>query len=192
MSDVAGRRYSAVSIALHWTIALLILGNILVALRFDTLLDSAVAAEKAAGFKLIQLHKSIGLTVLALTVLRLVWRLTHPLLPLPGHMPGWQKLLARFTHYGFYALMLGVPLLGWAMTSASPLQFPISYFGLFEWPKLPLGPDKALSGQLSEAHELAAWATLALAALHVAGALKHQLIDRDGLIGRMVPGMGRA
>lgn len=192
MSDVKGRRYNAVSIALHWTIAALILSNIAIAWRFEDLLQSAVAVEKQAGFRLIQLHKSIGLTVLTLTALRLLWRLWHPLLPLPSHMPGWQRTLARGTHYGFYVLMLGIPLLGWALTSASLLQFPISYFGLFEWPKLPLTPDKATAESLSAAHGTAALVLLALVALHIAGALKHQLIDKDGLIGRMVPGLGRA
>lgn len=174
----------------HWVIAALIIANVIIAFRFDDLLGASDPALKQAGFRLIQLHKSIGLSVLVLSVLRLLWRLTHPLLPLPGHMPGWQKALARGTHYGFYVLMIGVPLLGWALTSASPLQFPINYFGLFEWPKLPIMPDKPLADGLSEAHELAAFTTLGLLALHVAGALKHQFVDRDGLLGRMVPGLG--
>lgn len=179
--------YGTVAIVLHWAIALLIIGNVAGALAFGALLESADPADKQLGFQLIQLHKASGLTVLALSVVRLGWRLAHGFLPLPAPMPAWQKAAARATHLSFYVLMIGVPLLGWAMVSASPLDFPIHYFGLFEWPQLPLATDKALADRLAGAHETLAFATMAVLVLHVAGALKHHFVDRDGVLGRMLP-----
>lgn len=180
-------RYSSVAIALHWAVALLIVANLSLAFTFDGYLQSADPADKRTGFELIQTHKAIGLTVLALSVVRLLWRLTHPAPPLPAAMPGWQKFLAYLTHWGLYALMIGVPLLGWAMSSASPIQFPIQWFGLFEWPKLPMTPDKALADGLSTLHGSGGLLMAGLAMLHVLGALKHWLMDDDRVIERMIP-----
>lgn len=183
-------RYSTVAIALHWAVALLIVANLAIAFSFDGYLQSANPADKRTGFELIQTHKAIGLSVLALSLIRLAWRLTHPAPPLPAAMPGWQKLLAHLTQWGLYALMIGVPLLGWAMSSASPIQFPIGWFGLFEWPKLPIAPDKALADGLSELHESGGLLMAGLAVLHVLGALKHWLMDDDNVIQRMIPVSG--
>jgi len=89
-------------------------------------------------------------------------------------------------------LMVMVPLGGWVMVSASPLDFPISWFGLFEWPQLPIANDKALADRMSEGHELFAKILIGLAALHLLAALKHQFIDRDNLLARMWPGGNEA
>jgi len=179
--------YSRVAIALHWIIAALIVGNVIGALTFDALLESADPADKQLGYGLIQLHKSVGLTVLILSLVRLTWRLLHGFPRLPEHMAGWEIVLARGTHVFFYAAMIGVPLLGWALVSASPANFPIDYFGLFEWPQLPLADSAALADGLSEAHETFAFATVAVLLLHVAGALKHHFLDRDDVLARMLP-----
>ena len=179
--------YSRASILIHWTIALLIIGNLAGAFWMESLLHSDVAADKQLGFQVIQLHKATGLTVLTLSALRLLLRLREGFVPLPAHMTPVERVAARLTHYGFYVLMLGVPLLGWAMTSASPLQFPISYFGLFDWPMLPLGVDAALADTLEEFHELGAFAIIGMLALHVAGALKHHFLDRDDVLAHILP-----
>ena len=180
-------RYSAVSIALHWTIALLIVGNLTGGLLLDTFFESPDPAMKMRGFQLVQYHKWAGLTVLALSLVRLGHRLWQGFPPLPLHMKAWERVLARTTHYGFYALMIGVPLAGWAMVSASPLDFPIRPFGLFTVPKLPLPTSSALDHQLGTVHALLAYTTIALLALHIAGALKHHFINHDAVLHRMLP-----
>jgi cytochrome b561 len=189
---VTQKVYSRASIALHWLIALLIIGNLAGGLYMETLLDSDDPAMKQLGFQVIQLHKSSGLTILVLSLVRLLLRLVEGFPPLPGHMTPTERGLARLTHWGFYALMLGIPLAGWVMVSASPLGFPTLWFGLFEWPHLPTGTSKALSGAASEVHEYLSFAAIALIFLHVAGALKHHLLDRDEVLGRMLPFVRRA
>jgi cytochrome b561 len=184
--------YSAIAIALHWLIALLIIGNFAGGLLMDSLLDpSATAAQKKLGFTVVQLHKSFGLTVLVLSLLRLALRLVAGAPPLPAHMTPVERLLARVTHWGFYAIMILVPLSGWVMVSASPMGFPTQWFGLFEWPHLPVETSKATSGSAGEAHEIMAWIGLGLFVLHVGGALKHQFLDRDDVLSRMLPFLKR-
>lgn len=183
--------YSRLSIALHWAIALLIIGNLAGGLLLETLLGSKDAGTRQLGFTAVQLHKSIGLTVLALSAIRLAHRLIEGFPQLPDHMARWERVLARITHYGFYILMFAVPLAGWLMVSASPLNFPTIWFGLFEVPHLPVGTSATLAGQAYEAHEILAFATIGLLALHVAGALKHHLLDRDDVLARILPIAGR-
>jgi cytochrome b561 len=182
-------RYSSVAIWLHWIIALLIIGNLIGGLNLDYFLDSPDPAMKQLGFTIIGLHKSIGLTVLVLSLARLGWRVANPPPPLPGHMTRTEIVLARLTHNGFYALMLLLPLSGWAMSSTGKIQYPILWFGLFEVPSLPL--PKSLGGLFQESHEILGWIVIATLALHVLAALKHQVFDRDNLLARMLPFLGR-
>ena len=178
-------RYSTGAIWFHWIIGLMIIGNLAGGLLMGGLLDSADPAQKQLGFQVIQIHKSVGLTVLLLSVLRFGWRLAHPVPRLPDHMTPLERMLARTTHYGFYALMLLMPLSGWAMSSTGKVQFPILWFGLFEVPHLPL--DKVLGGFFHESHEILGWVTIATLALHVAAAAKHHYLDRDDVLARMLP-----
>jgi cytochrome b561 len=138
--------------------------------------------------KLYNWHKWAGITFLALSVLRLVWRISHrpPALPaaISQAMPAWQNLAHHATHHLLYALFFVVPLLGWAYSSAA--GFPIVWFGQITLPDL-VTADKALAEIIKPLHELSALALMALAALHIAAALKHQWIDRDGLLERMLP-----
>lgn len=187
MNDATARRsrYSQVSIALHWLIALLVIGNLIGGLTHEYWTDSADPAMKATGAQIMAIHKSIGLTVLVLTLVRIAWRLGHPWLPLPDHMTRFERVLARATHYGFYALLLLLPLSGWAMVSAGRRAGPVSWFGAFSVPKLPTG---GLDHELFEqVHGVLGWTAVALVALHVAGALKHQYFDRDEVLARMLP-----
>jgi cytochrome b561 len=182
-------RYSGVAIALHWLMALAIIGLIMVGFWMG---DAAKDPEtRAAAFAAFQLHKSMGLTILLLTLLRLAWRLSHRPPPLPSTMKSWERGAARFTHIGFYVLMIAVPLSGWAMVSASPLGLPTYWFGLFEWPHIgPLAAlenKEALKHDFYEAHELLAKLVIGLLLLHVAAALKHHFIDRDDVLSRMLP-----
>jgi len=180
-------RYSSVAIALHWLIALIVIGNLTGGLLLDTFLDSDDPQMKMTGFTIIQLHKAFGLTVIVLTVLRLMWRLANPAPALPDHMTPFERLLAKATHWGFYALLLLLPLSGWAMVSASAKRFPISYFGLFDVPYLPVAQSKVIGGFMHESHELLGYGAIALIALHVLAALKHHYFDRDNVLARMLP-----
>lgn len=180
--------YSRAAITLHWLIALLLIGNFLGGVFMgDLLAPSATPEQKQLGFKIIQFHKSMGLTILVLSLLRLATRLVSTPPPLPAHMTSTERLLAKATHWAFYAVMILVPLTGWVMVSASPLGFPTLWFGLFEWPHLPIETSKATSDAASEAHEIIAFAGAGLLLLHVAAALKHHYMDRDDVLARMLP-----
>lgn len=179
--------YSRTAIALHWLIALLLVGNFAGGLLMGGLLDAPEPEKKQLGFAIVQLHKSFGLTILALSLLRLGVRLVAGAPPLPEHMTATERFLSKLTHWGFYAVMILVPLSGWVMVSASPLGFPTIWFGLFEWPHLPIGMSPEIAGSASEAHEVMAFLGAGLFLLHVAGALKHHFWDRDDVLARMLP-----
>lgn len=139
-----------------------------------------------ARLKLYNWHKWAGICILALTVLRVLWRITHPAPPLPPSieksMPSWQLMAHQATHWCLYALFFIVPLLGWAYSCAA--GFPVVLFGQFPLPDL-LAADKALAQAIKPLHELSATAMAVLVVLHIAAALKHHFIDRDGLLQRM-------
>lgn len=170
------QRYSRAAMLLHWTIAAL--------LAFQIAVGWALEDLGARGFALYQLHKSVGITILALTLLRIAVRYWKPRPPkLEG---GWQGALANAVHVGLYAFMLGAPLTGWALVSTAKVKVPTLLFGVLPLPHLPL---PAAAHEVAEnGHGLLAWIGIALLALHVAGALRHHLLMRDGLLWRMVPG----
>jgi cytochrome b561 len=176
-------RYSAVAIALHWVLGLTILAMFGVGLYMADLPFSPLR------LKLYNWHKWAGITFLALSVLRLLWRVTHRPPALPGNvvkaMPSWQTTAYHATHQLLYVLFFAVPLIGWAYSSAA--GFPIVLFGQIPLPDL-LTVDKEMAALIKPLHELSAFALVGLAALHIAAALKHHWIDRDGLLLRMLPG----
>jgi cytochrome b561 len=170
-------RYSGVAIALHWLLALLIAGTFCVGLYMHELPFSPTR------LKLYNWHKWAGVTVMALSALRLLWRLTHRPPPDPP-MPAWQARAAHAVHGALYLLFFMVPLAGWAYSSAA--GFPVVLFGVLPLPDF-VRPDRALAEVLKERHALLAFALAALVLLHVAAALKHHFVDRDGLLQRMRP-----
>ncbi len=173
-------RYTPVAIALHWLLALAIIGAFGVGLYMTGLPFSP------ARLKLYNWHKWAGVTILALSALRLLWRLTHrPPVDIP--MPAWQLRAAHLTHSLLYLFFFAVPLTGWAYSSAA--GFPIVWFGVLPLPDF-VGKDKELAETLKLVHHFAAYGLGLLVAGHLAAALKHQFIDRDGLLARM--GVGRA
>ena len=184
-------RYSAVAIAFHWLIAALILANIGLAWTFKN------TPQGLTWFKLIQLHKSVGITVLVLSLLRLAWRLFNPPPPHPPTLKPWEHIASQVVHWGFYVIMIAMPLTGWIMVSASARNLPTVLYGLVPWPHIgfihALAPEarKAWSHWGETGHGLLAWLAYALIALHVGAALKHWLIDRDPVIGRMIPFLAR-
>jgi cytochrome b561 len=175
-------RYHPVSMALHWWLALMILGSLAVGLYMTGLPFSPTR------LKLYNWHKWAGVTILALSALRLVWRITHrpPALPaaVEAAMPAWQRAAHHATHHALYALFFVVPLVGWAYSSAA--GFPIVLFGVLPLPDF-VPVDKALAELIKPWHEITAFTLAGLVVLHVGAALKHQLIDRDGLLSRMWP-----
>ena len=178
-------RYGATAIALHWILGLSIVAVICVGWYMTGLPFSP------QRLKLYTWHKWAGVAILALSVLRLLWRLTHrpPALPAAvlAAMPRWQQAAHHGVHYLMYALFLIVPLVGWAYSSAA--GFPIVFLGLVPLPDfVPVSP--ALAEAIKPLHAISAYALTALVVLHVAAAVKHQLIDRDGLVGRMLPARG--
>ena len=173
-------RYSRGAIALHWIIAVLIVLNFIVAWM-------AEYAPKEDAAIMMGNHKAIGITILTLTVLRIVWRLTHKAPPLLESLKAWEAALAKVTHGLFYLLMLAIPLAGWGLSSAYGKGKPVSMFGLFDVPALPVGSDKATVGMFHDLHEVTATLMLVLFVLHVGAALKHQFLDKDGTLARMVP-----
>jgi cytochrome b561 len=187
--EVPFRRYNAVAMALHWLVAGLILANLALALWFEQLHGLAKIGPT-------QIHKSIGITVLMLTVLRIGWRLANRPPPLPAAMPIWERAAAHAVHALLYVLMLFLPITGWAMASASALVrvFPITWFGLFRWPTLQglanLPPDQMKSAHqyFFALHSNAAWLAVGLIALHVVAALRHQFVIGDRVLWRMLPG----
>jgi len=178
-------RYSAVAIALHWVLGLAILAMFCVGLYMTDLPFSPWR------LKLYNWHKWAGVTILVLSVLRLLWRLTHrpPALPqvVALGMPAWQTRAYHATHHVMYALFFVVPLMGWAYSSAA--GFPIVWFGQIPLPDL-LPVNKEFAALIKPLHEISAFALVGLAGLHIAAALKHQFVDRDGLLQRMLPGRG--
>lgn len=179
----AKTRYDAVAIILHWLIAAMLVGMIFFGWWMGDLPDEDFVRK----FEAYQLHKSFGILILALSLVRLGWRLAHKAPPLPETMKGWEKALARATHWAFYALMIGMPLGGWAVASASPLNIPTVVFGLFELPRLPVPRGEETEALLAFLHGRGAWAILILLALHAGAAIKHHIHDRDDVLTRMIP-----
>lgn len=141
-------------------------------------------------FTIYQWHKSFGILVLVLSVFRLFWRLTHKAPALPDGMKNWEVIVAKLTHVGFYVLMIGVPLLGWAMVSASRLPIENQLFYLIPLPDMPgVPPTDLAEARLKTFHEIGAKLILLLFVLHVGGALKHHFVEKDGTLARMIPAL---
>jgi len=166
--------YNRVARGLHWTIGILIILNLAFGILHDPLEDIVA---------LMPIHKSIGFTVLGLTVFRLVWRIAKPGPALPPEMPGWERLASHLTHWAFYALMFILPLSGWIFSSAG--KWPLPFYGLFEIPKLAVDKSMPIVDIAHEAHEILGFAWIALILLHVGAALRHHFILKDNVLIRM-------
>jgi cytochrome b561 len=172
-------RYGSVAQFLHWAIVALLVVQVPL---------GKIAHELPAGLErlvMMSRHKSVGITILALAMIRLAWRWFDRPPPLPP-MPRWQEIAARLNHRALYVVLLALPLSGWLMSSAA--NRPVSWFGLAQLPDF-IAPDAALKETFEEVHEFLVNLLFVLVGLHVAAALKHQFIDRDGLLYRMLPGL---
>lgn len=176
-------RYGALAMGLHWLLALLIVAAFSVGLYMTSLPFSPMR------LKLINWHKWAGITILTLSALRLLWRLSHSPPPLPARilaaMPGWQLVAHRGTHLLLYLLFFTVPLFGWAYSSA--LGIPIVWFGVMPLPDWVAVDKEFADAVLKPLHKGSAYTLAAVVLLHAAAALKHHFIDRDGLLDRMLP-----
>jgi cytochrome b561 len=184
------RRYGVVAMTLHWLIAFAIIGNFALGFYIHELTISQ--RIQRFNIELFQVHKSIGLTILALSLLRLFWRMVNPVPALPEGLPGWERVAARASHVLLYVLMIGIPFSGWALVSLSPppLDVPTYWFKQFEVPHLPITDlrGEAAKDAALVVHAYLAFAMAGLFVLHVMAALRHHLILKNDVLKRMIPG----
>ena len=171
------RSWGSLSKAFHWLIVLLIINQWWIASRADEL-------KGLAKLEALAWHKSFGLTILMLAVLRLLWRLVNPTPDLTVETRRWERVLARISHVLLYALIFAMPLTGWMMSSAK--NYPVSWFKLFQFPDL-VAPAEQTFHQMHDLHHLLFGVLVSVALLHVAGALKHHFIDKNDVLRRMLP-----
>ena len=179
-------RYNAVAVFIHWLTALAIIGLLAIGWTMADLPNS-----DPNKFALFQAHKSVGITVLLLSVFRIVWRILHKVPALDPTTPRWEKVLAHGIQHGFYLLLIVLPLSGWAVVSTSKFTIPTLLYGVIPWPHLPILPTLENKGVihegLAETHGVLAAILATLMVLHVAAALKHHFIMRDTTLLRMAP-----
>jgi len=179
-------RYSSVAIILHWTIAAALALQIVLGWRIGDV-------EGVTRTAVLQLHKTIGVTILLLTVVRLVWRVTKKPPAMDSSLTPIERLASHWVHMGFYAALLALPLTGWAMVSAQRVGA-MKLLGGVRWPDFPIVTalpgdlQDTLADLLDKSHSALVWVMLGLIALHVAGALKHHYISKDPTVSRMAPG----
>ena len=180
------RRYTSLAITFHWLVAVGIILNLALTWIWPVVADEQVRP-------LINLHKSVGITVLGLAVMRLLWRFAHRPPPLPTGYKAWEVRLSHWTHIALYVLIFAMPLTGWIMDSAwkGAAENPMYLFGLFEWPRIgfimALDPATKLAVHdgFGEAHDIIGKLVYVLAGLHILGALKHQFLDGQRELQRM-------
>ncbi len=181
-------RYTRIAMALHWLVALLVIANLSYTWFIDSLPETAIRPA-------IDLHKSFGITVLGLALLRILWRLSHRPPPLPASMPALERGGAHLVHALLYALILALPITGWVHDSAFRLaaQHPLTLFWCIPWFRigaiadLPPAQKEAVHAFWFGVHVWLSYVLIALVALHLAGVLKHQFLDREGVLRRMLP-----
>jgi cytochrome b561 len=171
-------RYGLIAQLFHWAIVVLIVAQFVLAKKADGLPLGAAKLGTLAQ------HKSVGITILGLAVLRLSWRLLGSTPQLPAETAAWQRRAAHVSHALLYGLLLVIPVLGWLMSSAR--NFPVSWFGLVTLPDF-IQPNRAAYELLHDAHEFAAKLLATVALVHIAAALKHHFLDRDDVLRRMLP-----
>lgn len=186
MSDL---KYNKTSIILHWIIAL----AIILQLAFGLWMVEAikVGQTRNIAYEAYQYHKSFGIIILILSLIRVIYRFLHKAPNLPSGMNYFEIVASKISHYSLYFLMIAVPLMGWAMVSTSSYGLPTMIFGLFEWPHLSflnkVSDVLGLNIFFNNSHKLLSYSMIILLLIHIAAAAKHHFIDKDGLIKRMLP-----
>lgn len=184
-------RFTYTAIFFHWTIAALILANILLAWGFH-------AIHGSLGSAILLVHKSIGLSILLLSVLRLAWRLMNPLPPFATTMRAWEKSAAKIVERSLYFVMFALPVTGWAIASTLSPPTPIVLFGIVHWPNIPFLSTLSFDQKIRvyalcvTAHHTLARIMYGLITVHVLAALRHQFVKRDAVLARMIPLLARS
>jgi len=172
------RRWGVIAQTFHWVIVALVVVQVTLAEMAD---DLPLGVRKLT---LLARHKSVGITILALVILRLLWRWLNEQPPLPEKLKRYERLLAHLVHVALYVLLFAVPLSGWMFSSAR--GFPVSWFGFFQLPDL-MPKSRPLYEALLTTHHVLAWTLVVVAGLHGAAALKHHFVHRDDVLKRMLP-----
>ncbi len=175
-------RYTHTAITLHWLIALLVFAAFPLGLYMH---DLPLSPYK---LRLYSYHKWLGVCVMLFAVIRLSWRVSHRPPALPDSMRGWEKLAAESMHYMLYILLFAIPLSGWLMSSAKGFQTVL--FGVIPLPDI-INKDKFLGEFLQQVHESFNWILLVMVCAHIAASIKHHFIERDDILERMLPFLGR-
>lgn len=170
-------RYGYVAMSFHWVIAILIIGMLILGTYID---DLPIGMEK---LKLLGWHKSFGILILSLAILRILWRFINIVPTYLDTIPSWQKMTAHAMHYVLYGFLFLMPLTGWMMSSASGVT--VSFFGLFNLPNL-VSANKAWADIFFQIHSTCASILIGLIILHVLAALKHHFWDKDDILRRML------
>lgn len=175
---------------LHWILAVLIIAMLIGGL----LMEKIPRDETSLRIMVYGWHKTFGITILVLSLVRLFWRLVHKPPALPAGMKTWERFAAKGTHIAFYGFMILMPMIGWGITSTS--RYPSKIFQVVPLPALPglgdLGDKRGEIHKLFEnAHEKLAYLAIALIILHVGAALKHHYKDKDDVLTRMLPSLRR-
>lgn len=170
--------YGSVAKTLHWLIAIIVLFMLLIGTFMGDF-------EKPVRGSLMTFHKSLGMTLLVLMVLRLVWRLTNPRPHLPDSVPAWKQVASLINHRLLYALLIIMPLTGLAMSTAADRAPNVWGLGTVRFPGIPI--SKNVAGVFSDLHSIIAWTILVLLLIHVAAALSHYFINKDQVLQRMLP-----
>lgn len=182
-------RYGAVAMTLHWIIAAAIITNLYIGLE-----ASDLPRGDPDKFTMLSWHKSIGLTVLALSILRLVWRWMNPVPPPPQGLNRWVRISGTLMHHLFYFLIIVIPLAGWMMVSSGAQGHGTPFFGVFDWPAFPIlsGLPRSAAHPYHETFETVhvwlAWAMIGLVPLHILAGLYHHVVKHDNVLLRMIPG----
>jgi cytochrome b561/polyisoprenoid-binding protein YceI len=180
--DMTPARYSRTAMILHWMIALAIAFQLALGWRFDSM------AKGPGLFTAYQLHKSVGITILVLSVVRLAVRLLRPR-PAAATDAGWARLLSKIVHGALYGVMVIAPLTGWIIVSTAKIKIPTLLFGVIPWPHLPV--SKSWLDPAEGLHALLGFVGAGLIALHVVGALRQQFVKGEPMLARMIPFAGR-
>ncbi|MEL7311099.1 MAG: cytochrome b/b6 domain-containing protein [Pseudomonadota bacterium] len=168
--------YSAIAQYLHWAVAAMI------ALQYILMEFAESADSRIAKLGLIANHKSVGMTILMLAVLRLVWRAFNRPPKLPANMPQWQVSTSKAAHWALYALLFAMPITGWLLSSAA--SYSVSWFNLFTWPDL-VAPSETLKERLATTHDWLGKVLFVTAIAHILAACKHHFLDKDDVLKRM-------
>lgn len=172
--------YGLVAIIFHWTIAILVITNIVIGLYMASLPEVGFNMKKIT---LIFTHKEIGIGVLFLVALRLMWRLINTLPTFPSSLPAWQKIAASAVHWSLYGFLFAMPITGWLMSSAAGL--PISFAKIFDLPNL-ISMNQNLIPFYQSVHKWIGYALIATLCLHISAALRHHFIFKDTILIRML------